>query len=78
MAIRGGGLKLPTSKCHALVVINTGDPTATEHFVEVKVSCSGFLFRSDTQIGYLWAPGSWGGPLQWMKNRLLILMARSS
>jgi hypothetical protein len=29
MAIRGGGLKLPTSKYHALVVVNIGDPIAT-------------------------------------------------
>jgi hypothetical protein len=35
------GLKLPTSKCHALVVINTGDPSATEHLVEVKVKLFG-------------------------------------
>jgi hypothetical protein len=41
MAIQGGGLKLPTSKCHALVVLNTGDPTATEHLVEVKVKLFG-------------------------------------
>jgi hypothetical protein len=41
MAIRGGGLKIPTSKCHALVVINTGDPAATEHLVEVEVKLFG-------------------------------------
>jgi hypothetical protein len=43
MAIHGGGLKLHTSKCHALVVLNTGDPTATEHLVEVKVKLFGVL-----------------------------------
>jgi hypothetical protein len=30
MAIRGGGIKLPSSQCHALVMSNTADPAAVE------------------------------------------------
>ncbi|KAK1608743.1 hypothetical protein QYE76_032416 [Lolium multiflorum] len=41
MAIRGGGIKLPTSQCHALVVSNTADPTAVEQLVEVKIKLLG-------------------------------------
>ncbi|KAK1599880.1 hypothetical protein QYE76_018482 [Lolium multiflorum] len=41
MAIRGGGIKLPTSQCHALVMSNTADPSAVEQLVEVKVKLLG-------------------------------------
>jgi hypothetical protein len=37
MAIRGGGLTLPTSKLHIIVTNNTGDPSAAEQLVEVWV-----------------------------------------
>jgi hypothetical protein len=37
MAIRGGGLTLPSSKLHIIVTNNTGDPAAAEHLVEVWV-----------------------------------------
>jgi hypothetical protein len=41
MAIRGGGIKLPTSQCHAMVMSNTADPAAAEQLVEVKVKLLG-------------------------------------
>ncbi|KAK1604887.1 hypothetical protein QYE76_028560 [Lolium multiflorum] len=37
MAIRGGGLTLPTSKLHVIVTTNSGDPAAAEQLVEVWV-----------------------------------------
>jgi hypothetical protein len=37
MAIRGGGIKLPTSQCHAIVMSNTADPSASEQLVETNV-----------------------------------------
>jgi hypothetical protein len=37
MAIRGGGLTLPSSKLHVIVTTNSGDPAAAEQLVEVWV-----------------------------------------
>ncbi|KAK1686188.1 hypothetical protein QYE76_047036 [Lolium multiflorum] len=37
MAIRGGGLTLPSSGCRALVVLNSGDPAAVEQLVPVRI-----------------------------------------
>ncbi|KAK1615821.1 hypothetical protein QYE76_021338 [Lolium multiflorum] len=37
MAIRGGGLTLPSSKLHIIVTNNAGDPAAAEQLVEVWV-----------------------------------------
>jgi hypothetical protein len=37
MAIPGGDIKLPSSKCHVLVMTNTADPAAVEQPVETRV-----------------------------------------
>jgi hypothetical protein len=41
MAIRGGGIKLPMSQCHALVMSNTADAAAVEQLVETKIKLFG-------------------------------------
>jgi hypothetical protein len=37
LAIPGGGIKLPSRKCHVLVMTNTVDPAAVEQPVETRV-----------------------------------------
>ncbi|KAK1677569.1 hypothetical protein QYE76_038417 [Lolium multiflorum] len=55
MAIRGGGIKLPSSQCHALVMSNTADPAAVEQLVETKVKLFGvpppFRYRDRLLVG---------------------------
>jgi hypothetical protein len=63
MAIRGGGLTLPSSKLHVIVATNSGDPAAAEQLVEVW----GQTLRCSATIS-LGGPHSSGRPRAWLAN----------
>jgi hypothetical protein len=67
MAIRGGGVTLPASKVQASVAASSGDPSAVEQLVEVKVLLFGVLLPFATLNDFFLVPGNWGTPLQSMK-----------
>jgi hypothetical protein len=76
MAIRGGGLTLPSSKLHVIVTSNAGDPAAAEQLEECWIKLFDVPPLTCRRCGFSWRPGNWVAPLLWMLNRLNLCWTR--
>jgi hypothetical protein len=65
LAIRGGGLNLPSSKLHATVTVSSGDPAACEHLSEIWVKLLDVPQPYRSAVRILLATRELGRPIGW-------------